>query len=568
MYKYLFIIVVLNVSCAFAQVQDTTLLHLQQAVKASKTDSLYVHNLLELGRYQLRRDFNRVTHYLNDASKRIERSNNSYDSRLQRAKIKQQFGIIYRKRADYTKSLQYYYEALPIFEEMQDSIGLASSYHNIATVLVYQGELDKSKVNFKKAVTINMRLERLNSVANNYSMLARTYKREHEKDSVLYFYDAAQKAYETIKNEEGIHQIMGNRALNLSRNEKYEEALVLQLKNLTYVNKIQKKTAIATSHYNLANIYRRLKQYDKALYHINKAITIAETEKLGRRLGVSYKRRSLIYRDTKQYYNALEDYRRYSKLFDSIFNLNKAKEIREIELSYTFEKEKALDSLQFAQEKHILVLQNDKESFRKKLYLSLIILASLIGFLSVNYFKKRWKMSKALGKELSEELSITKTESKQRLTVLNTEITTLNTEISSRKEEITELVTESLQHLKTKEKLVDNLKRVASKEDHISLKSIIADLNSDAIEDSRLSLIKTHLEELNFEFFKKIKEKHPNLTKTDIEICSYLRLSLGRKEIAALRFTSPEAVKKSRNRLRKKMNLSLDDDLEVYIKSI
>ena len=107
---------------------------------------------------------------------------------------------------------------------------------------------------------------------------------------------------------------------------------------------------------------------------------------------------------------------------------------------------------------------------------------------------------------------------------MNNEIEGLGAEIHNKKQEITELMTESLKHLKSKEKLVDNLQKLASEEETISLQSIINDLKSEAIEDSRVLLIKNHLEELNFEFFKTIKAKHPNLTKTDLEICSYIRL--------------------------------------------
>jgi hypothetical protein len=272
------------------------------------------------------------------------------------------------------------------------------------------------------------------------------------------------------------------------------------------------------------------------------------------------------------YKNAHEDYRIYSKMFDTIFDIAKVKEIREIELNYKYEREKLVDSLHFEEEKKILAVLAENEKVKRKLnsiiYLGILLLVSVFGFYSIRYFKKRWKASNAEQIELNKKLQLTKSESKKRLDVLNSDIEGLTLEIDTRKEEITALMTESLQHIKTKEKLVGDLKKLASNDDEISVQNIITDLKSEAIEDSRLLMIKNHLEELNYEFFKKIKIKHPNLTKVDLEICSYLKLDLGRKEIAQLRFTSIEAVRKSRHRLRKKMNLSLDDDLEDYIKSI
>ncbi len=159
-------------------------------------------------------------------------------------------------------------------------------------------------------------------------------------------------------------------------------------------------------------------------------------------------------------------------------------------------------------------------------------------------------------------------QSEKQLIKLSTDVAELSNRILEKEEEITDLRTETFQQLKSKEKLVENLKKVASNDATISIQNLIADLKSELLEDSQLKLIKDDLEAYNYEFAQRIKKVHPTLTKTDLEICTYLRMSLGRKEIARLRFTSPEAVKKSRSRLRKKMELSSEINLEEYIKSI
>ncbi|MBW1295372.1 hypothetical protein [Aquimarina litoralis] len=63
--------------------------------------------------------------------------------------------------------------------------------------------------------------------------------------------------------------------------------------------------------------------------------------------------------------------------------------------------------------------------------------------------------------------------------------------------------------------------------------------------------------------------KQPNLTKNGSgDLFLFENVFLDRKEIARLRFTSTEAVKKSRSRLRKRMHLQEKESLENYIKSI
>jgi DNA-binding CsgD family transcriptional regulator len=66
-------------------------------------------------------------------------------------------------------------------------------------------------------------------------------------------------------------------------------------------------------------------------------------------------------------------------------------------------------------------------------------------------------------------------------------------------------------------------------------------------------------------FFKRLIEKHPDLTPNDMRLCSYLRMNFSTKEIAKLLNISGRAVEISRYRLRRKMNLGHDINLTEYL---
>ena len=70
------------------------------------------------------------------------------------------------------------------------------------------------------------------------------------------------------------------------------------------------------------------------------------------------------------------------------------------------------------------------------------------------------------------------------------------------------------------------------------------------------------------DFVKKVKEKHPSLTPNDLRLCAYLRLNLSSKEIAPLLNISSKSVEVKRYRLRKKMNLEHENSLTDYILGI
>jgi DNA-binding CsgD family transcriptional regulator len=66
-------------------------------------------------------------------------------------------------------------------------------------------------------------------------------------------------------------------------------------------------------------------------------------------------------------------------------------------------------------------------------------------------------------------------------------------------------------------------------------------------------------------FLQNIREKHRDLTPSDLRLCAYLRLNLTSKEIAPLLNISVRSVEVKRYRLRKKLGLSRQESLSDYI---
>ena len=65
-------------------------------------------------------------------------------------------------------------------------------------------------------------------------------------------------------------------------------------------------------------------------------------------------------------------------------------------------------------------------------------------------------------------------------------------------------------------------------------------------------------------FFKKVKKQHPELTSNDLRLCMYLRMNLNSKDIAPLLNISPRSVEIKRYRLRKKLQLEREINLNEY----
>jgi PAS domain S-box-containing protein len=69
-------------------------------------------------------------------------------------------------------------------------------------------------------------------------------------------------------------------------------------------------------------------------------------------------------------------------------------------------------------------------------------------------------------------------------------------------------------------------------------------------------------------FYKELNRKFPDLTPGEKKLCALLRLSLTTKDISAITFQNPQSIDVARYRLRKKLNLSQDENLVDFLSKI
>ena len=74
--------------------------------------------------------------------------------------------------------------------------------------------------------------------------------------------------------------------------------------------------------------------------------------------------------------------------------------------------------------------------------------------------------------------------------------------------------------------------------------------------------------EIDHDFIHRLTMKHANLTQYEQKLCAYLRLGLDTKQIAKILCINTDSAAKSRVRLRKKLNLSENENLQTFLINI
>jgi FixJ family two-component response regulator len=79
---------------------------------------------------------------------------------------------------------------------------------------------------------------------------------------------------------------------------------------------------------------------------------------------------------------------------------------------------------------------------------------------------------------------------------------------------------------------------------------------------------KMYFQEVQTDFFPRLKERFPDLTAADLKLCALVKLNLSMKQTAAVLRISPDSVKVARHRLKKKFNLPTVENLNSFVMSL
>ncbi|SNR15296.1 tetratricopeptide repeat protein [Tenacibaculum jejuense] len=458
---------------------------------------------------------------------------------------------VYNDLNDFLDAVTNYEEAYKLYDQLNDNFYKNLTLADLAGIYSKNGFHEKSITERKRVLANAKETKDYISLCYAYGNLAKINQKVKNFDNVKKYIDSTYFFIDSIQNKQ---QKVLSKLFLANLNIDYN----LDLGNVTlaeqYLEEAKdwvKKTS-APDFFQRMNyeyqgkVYVQKKDYTKAENAFKKVLALKGQEGQQETIKKAEKEIAKVYGATGQYKKAFEHLNTYLELEETDNTLIKDNTFLYYQSKFETERK---DQEIFKKKTEIELLEKDQEieKYKRRVTVALLLIALLIAFM---IFYVLWRKAKRKRRALARE------------------IVDLNTEVTTKKEEVNELLTETIIHLRSKEKLAENLSKLSHEEEGISLKSIIADLKADKLEDAKIVVLKQNIESLNYEFLKNLKNLHPNLTKTDIEVCSFIKIGLSRKEISNLRKTSLDAIKSTRFRLKKKLNLTSEDSLDDYIRSL
>jgi DNA-binding CsgD family transcriptional regulator len=325
-----------------------------------------------------------------------------------------------------------------------------------------------------------------------------------------------------------------NIAVTHMEQKKEDDALKQLLEALPIAREVDPVYGASSILNNIADVYFIKKDYNTALQYASECLALAKGAQILEELLDVYTLLADIHEAKGNHPLAMEYLRHYHVVRDSV--ASKERQDKIAELSARYESEKRESELQLnAQEIELLNRENKIKTLTNSLLiisLTAVILSALVYFLYQRTQKRKLTKDVHLKNQL---LSMHALQMIQKNGILETI-----------KHHVAEVADKSGDHGK-----------VFSK--------IRSQVDSGLSQDKDWEDFVNIFSQVHVDFLSKLRKENADMTTGEIRLAALLRLNLATKEIASILGISPASANIARYRLRKKLNLTREEDLVDFL---
>lgn len=489
-------------------------------------------------------------------------------------------GVIYYGKANYPEALTYMKKTIPYLEQLNDSTGLSKTLNNLGSVYARIGGWQEAAEYYTRALRIKEKIGATpQSISMTYNNLGGVYNEIGNNESAIDYYKRAIDISQQNKDTSGLARAYGNLARLYRQIKRYQDSRhyftlseQMELKGSDFKN-------ISNMYSSIGILYAEQLKYDSALYYYHKAVDVAQkggimyemlqanmdmsetylamnkpsmANKLAHKVlkGLDSIASDELRKDTylvlaqsaedlSLQNDALDYYKRYTSLKDSLLNKENARAINEIKWRYETEK------------KDLRISQLAAEAHAKTLKARLAYWIAALGGLGILVLLYAIFLKNKLYKNKEARLKAEKEMQQYELDMKHQELSSLS------------------MHIMLKNEALNQLKDKLSKKDQESSVTDAMKLINDHLKiEKDWDSFKLHFEKVHQGFFDRLHQQYPSLTPNEHKLCAYLKLNFTTKQISQMLSVSVAAVDKSRNRLRKKLSITPQDNLVSFVQEI
>jgi len=485
-----------------------------------------------------------------------------------------EMAINYGHQAEYQAAYDNLWKALFLADEAQNDQAKIPVYIQLGRYYSFYKRQETALKYLEQALILSKKLLKEEKVGNEvlascYYALGSTYRDFNKDEKSKVYLDSCYLYIDLSPKNENVYYLKFEEAGVNNSQGKYQEALDSMLAIQPWFEKNRPDFQVLLMA-QIGDSYLALKNPTKAEFYYHQSINISKQYKSHIDfVPTIYQRLSDLYLSKKDYKNAFSSLKKEQELDALFFDSRSKNNLSLLEIKDEFRSEKQKQK-QLNQEQRIANLeQEERLNFMENMVLVVLIVSLIfIGILYFNHIRRKHKVEKALIKK-KRELEVKQTNELREL-----EIQQANELREMEIQQANELL-----ELKNKELATSSLKLIEKDEVLATLKDRLSQGNGDIKAHDLKKIVRSisnsnaqNWEEfearfmsVNKEFYIKLNDRYPKLSRGDQKLCALVKLNLSSKEMAKLLGISIESVHTNRYRLRKKLGLVREVSLTEFV---
>lgn len=345
----------------------------------------YYHGIIS----RLKSDYSTALSHLNKYLRYYEHKGDS--SRV--AGVLYQIGVVQSHYGNYKKSLAAYYRCLAIEEADSNYYSVGYTLNVIGIVLKETAAYHDAIRTFNQALIIFDSLNALRDKTDVLVNLGNTHSMLENFDEAKKYYRQALEIDRAIGKASGVAFSLANLAYLFDKMKQYDSALIYHREGLAIREKLSRPEDLSRSLIGVGRGYLQLNKFEEAKPYLLRAL------ELTRQIGSKPMQRDVhsnlanLYERVGNPEKALAHFKLYEIFKDSVLNEETIEKVKELEVRYEVsEKEKQITLL--AKEKEIQHMETQRQSVIKKIFIAGFVLLFILSALAIYIFRQRLLLTK------------------------------------------------------------------------------------------------------------------------------------------------------------------------------
>jgi tetratricopeptide (TPR) repeat protein len=475
----------------------------------------------------------------------------------------QQMGQICYYLGNYPQALDFHLQADKIFREQGNPDRLAANLCDMGLLYYYNRQMPMARKQYEEALIIYRQQSNSEGLADTYGKIGHLYEKRQMYDSAFEYQRLALQQYSRIAQKQGMAKIYENIGSIYEDLEKYDSAWYYFANSLKLYDQAGEEVASIEVVNNLGDIYRKTGRYREAILQTGKALALAEKTNDLYEKGAAYRDLGKAYNLLHQNDSAYHYLELSRRATIDIYSRENNRQTAFLSVLYDIDKKND----------EIMGLENARNinTIITVAVVIVIVLLVILGWVIISRQRLKIRNERTLSEQNRHIY-----ETQRELMQADLENRRLQEEKLTRELEVKRKgLTSHTLHIIQKNQLLEDLRDRLSllvkddkRDQKKQMQQLIQQINLNFNHDQYWNEFRETFEQVHQTFFDSLKKQADDLTGNDLRLLALIKLNLASADIATLLGISQDSLRVSRYRLKKKLNLSTNESLTVFVQSL